>query len=100
MSLLRFTVWITALAVLGCSGDPKPRVKEGAHPAESGHESHEEDALHSEEHGDEHEDGEPDSARIDPATASQHGIAVEAASAGPISETLTLTGQLIIDPKR
>jgi cobalt-zinc-cadmium efflux system membrane fusion protein len=58
---------------------------------------HDSEAAHGDEHG---EEGEPDFARIDPRSATQHGIHVMQASSGPVAESVTLTGQLIIDPTR
>jgi membrane fusion protein, heavy metal efflux system len=61
--------------------------------AEDGHR----DESHADAHG--HEEGE-DLARIDPATAKEHGIEVSEAGPATIAEAVTLTGRLIIDPRR
>ena len=88
-----------------------PQTAEGkAAAAKDEHEGHDHDAEgkgEGEEHGDhegeghgDHEEGEPDFAKVDPAKAGEHGIKAEIAAGGPIDEAVTLTGRLIIDPKR
>jgi cobalt-zinc-cadmium efflux system membrane fusion protein len=62
------------------------------------HDQHGHDA-HGGEHGDE-EEGEPDFARVAPERAGALGIVIVEAAGGPVAETVTLTGRLIIDPKR
>jgi cobalt-zinc-cadmium efflux system membrane fusion protein len=75
------------LAIGGCGGGRDPH----------GHGAADEHAAH-----DDHAGGaaEPDFARLDPATASRHGIEVAEASGGVVAETVTLTGRLVIDPSR
>jgi cobalt-zinc-cadmium efflux system membrane fusion protein len=53
---------------------------------------------HEDEHA--HEEGEPDFARIAPERAAALGIDVQPAAGGSVAETVTLTGRLIIDPRR
>ena len=69
-----------------------------AHGSERDADADAEEHEHGHEHG--HEEGEPDFAKVDPARADGLGITVAAAGAGPVDETLTLTGRLIIDPRR
>lgn len=91
-------------------GDERAHEEDGAKPAakaegatsavkdEHGHEHGEDEAEHGDEH--EHEEGEPDFARIDPARAPALGLVTDTAGAQEVAETTTLTGRLIIDPKR
>jgi cobalt-zinc-cadmium efflux system membrane fusion protein len=46
------------------------------------------------------EEGEPDFARIDPARAPQLGLVLATAGPQEVAETTTLTGRLVIDPKK
>lgn len=84
-------------------GAPKAAA-EPAHEDEHDHDhEHEGEAAEDgdeHEHGHSHEEGEPDFAKIDPARAAELGIEVATAAGGAIDETLTLTGRLIIDPRR
>jgi cobalt-zinc-cadmium efflux system membrane fusion protein len=107
--------WII-LAVLGlalgaCGESPKkataaPTAAEADHDHEASdghdHEKSEKggDEHDHEEHEHEHEEGEPDFAKIDPARATELGIGVATAAGGNVDEVLTLTGRLIIDPRR
>ena len=52
----------------------------------------------SEEHGE--EPAEADFAHVEPSRAASLGIVIAKAASGSIAETVTLTGRLIIDPKR
>ncbi len=102
---------LCALAVAlayGCSRDHEsgvaPRASGQADQTEHAHEENEHaseeearHASHADAHG--HEEGE-DLARIDPGTAKEHGIEVAEAGPAPIAEAVTLTGRLIIDPRR
>ncbi len=78
-------------------------VSEEAHEGEHDHADDERtsearaNVSHVDAHG--HEEGE-NFARIDPDTAKQHGIEVVAAGPARIAEAVTLTGRLIIDPRR
>lgn len=101
---------VTALSACGSrapdaaatAAAPKPGA--AAAPAdEHGHEEagDEHDHAEGDEHDhDEHEEGEPDFAKIDPARGVEFGIKTATAAAGPIDEAVTLTGRLIIDPRR
>jgi cobalt-zinc-cadmium efflux system membrane fusion protein len=57
---------------------------------------------HGDEHGDEHGavESDPNFARVSPERAPALGIVVEQATGGAVAETVTLTGRLIIDPRR
>ncbi len=107
------TRWIIlsaiCLALAACSesrdaAPAKETIEESS--AESGHDHQAgDDHDHESEeaggdHDHEHEDGEPDFARIDPARAQELGIAVATAAGGTVDEVLTMTGRLIIDPRR
>jgi membrane fusion protein, heavy metal efflux system len=111
---LKHTIQATLCALLislgyGCSDDERGESRETttasdwAHEdehADEGHSSEEagqEQGSHADPHG--HEEGE-DFARIDPATAKEHGIEVAEAGPATIAEAVTLTGRLIIDPRR
>ena len=97
-----------ATGLVACGASPPPAAGAAAAKAESkaGAEQHSEADGHdhgaeSEEgHEHEHEEGEPDFAKIDPARAPELGIQVAKAAAGPIDESVLLTGRLIIDPRR
>lgn len=93
-------VMIAAILLLAGCGDGVR--SQGDHEgAEASVESHEQADGAAEEHGDEgEEEGEPDFARISPERAPSLGIAVSSAAGGAVAETVTLTGRLIIDPKR
>ena len=71
----------------------------GGHAGENSHgDEHSSEEAHGEEGHDDHEASEV--ARIDPQTAAQHGIQVSTASSGVVPESISLTGQLIVDPRR
>jgi cobalt-zinc-cadmium efflux system membrane fusion protein len=85
------------LALAGCGGGDGHSSHEHAEE-NTGSRSAAAEAHAGDEHG--HEEGEPDFARVAPARAPSLGIAVGEAAAGTVAETVTLTGRLIIDPKR
>lgn len=98
---------LTALAACGAADRAAPSDGEQGHAEEKGREASPERAgetpAANDEQGEEegeHEEGEPDFARIDPERARAHGIATATAGAQEVAETTTLTGRLIIDPKR
>jgi cobalt-zinc-cadmium efflux system membrane fusion protein len=112
-STITVVVMLAALVLVGC--DAKTNVARTAQPAapqaeRDEHDHEHEETVHDEldhdkhahdEHGHEdHEEGEPDFAKIDPARGAALGIAVATAAAGQIDEAVTLTGRLIIDPRR
>jgi len=70
------------------------------HAAEAGEHAHEEEAEAGEHGEHDHEEGEPDFAKIEPSRAAEIGVVVATAGSGPVDEFVTLTGRLIIDPRR
>jgi membrane fusion protein, heavy metal efflux system len=70
---------------------------EGADHEEHGHDEHGDDEPGA-EHAD--EEGKADFASVAPERAGALGIDLADAAGGPVAETVTLTGRLIIDPKR
>ena len=102
---------LLATALAACSSEKAPEAASESHAEAAEADHHDEDAHegeHAEDHGesaeghhDDHgEEGESDFARIDPASAAQHGIQVAQAAAGIVAESISLTGRLIIDPRR
>lgn len=92
------------LGACGESPEKAPPAKAAAeadhdHEAGDGHD-HGTSEEAGDEHDHEHEEGEPDFAKIDPARAAELGIVVATATGGSVDEVLTLTGRLIIDPRR
>jgi cobalt-zinc-cadmium efflux system membrane fusion protein len=81
------------LFIAGCGGT------ESAHD-EHGHDEHGHDEHGHDEHGAAEAEAEPDFARVSPERAPSLGIVVAPAQGGDVAETVTLTGRLIIDPKR
>ena len=99
---------IASIVLAACTNDtPAPEANAGSAQASEHHEEHEGhdhgtaeeegEAGHDHDHGGE---GEPDFARIDPARAGELGISIATASAGSIDEAVTLTGRLVIDPRK
>lgn len=102
-----------AMLLVGCGADDgsaDPHGHEASKP-EAGHapagaaetdvDEHRQDE-HRDEHGDEHRIGESDLdfAGVSPERAPALGIVLEEAKGGTVAETVTLTGRLIIDPRR
>jgi cobalt-zinc-cadmium efflux system membrane fusion protein len=92
---------------LGACGESPEKAPSPKATADAGHDheagdgdSHEESGESGDEHDHGPEEGEPDFAKIDPARAAELGIVVATAAAGNVDEVLTLTGRLIIDPRR
>jgi cobalt-zinc-cadmium efflux system membrane fusion protein len=108
--LLGAAALAVALSLTGCGGKQDAHDGHGHGSAEArpiaaekpdegaDHEQHGDDA-HGGEHGD-GEEGEPDFARVAPERAGALGIVIAEATGGAVAETVTLTGRLIIDPKR
>lgn len=106
--MTRWILLATLCLALGACADSSqkaPVAKAAAeaehdHAADDGHDHEKSDEGGGEEHDHEHEEGEPDFAKIDPARSAELGIVVATAAAGTVDEALTLTGRLIIDPRR
>lgn len=106
--MTRWILLATLCVALGACGDSSPKAPvakaaaeaEHDHEADDGHDHEKAEEGGGEEHDHEHEEGEPDFAKIDPARSSELGIVVATAASGTVDEALTLTGRLIIDPRR
>ena len=115
-TLLGAAALLLMLSLSGCGGnDPATGERAGAAPAGESGKSHDgrdhekagdghddggDEHAHGEGDAHVHEEGEPDFARIAPERAGTLGIEIAAAAAAPVAQTVTLTGRLIIDPKR
>lgn len=110
MLLARATLALLFATVLTACSDkaPPPASEQHGNTAEQ---NHAEGSAHKDEHDGEHgaeeghhdehgEEGETDFARIEPSTAAGHGIEVKQAARGVVAESISLTGRLIIDPRR
>lgn len=90
-----FAILICLFATLtACSPGERPRAGLESADDEHGEAAHDDGER---EEGEHEEEG--DFARIDPASAEEHGIEVARAAGGPIAEVLRLTGRLIVDPR-
>jgi len=106
--MTRWILLATVCLALGACADSSqkaPVAKAAAeaehdHAADDGHDHGKSDEGGGDEHDHEHEEGEPDFAKIDPARSAELGIVVATAASGNVDEVLTLTGRLIIDPRR
>ena len=102
---LNAAMFSLAILMNGCGTDQR-----GSDP--HGHEASEAEVEHApaaageavvDEHGHDERgsgEGDPDFARLSPERAPGLGIVVAEASGGAVAETVTLTGRLIIDPRR
>ncbi len=115
-TLLGAAALLLMLSLSGCGGnDPATGERAGAAPAGESEKSHDvhdheqggdghahggDEHAHGEGDAHAHEEGEPDFARIAPERVDTLGIEIAAAAAAPVAQTVTLTGRLIIDPKR
>jgi len=100
--------------LVACGEDPAAKTAateagstDADHAADDGHDHAAEGDEHAHEEGEageggehEHEEGEPDFAKIAPSRAAEIGVVVSTAATGAVDEFVTLTGRLIIDPRR